>query len=78
MKLLLSVIDRSGFSSFGVPSYNAGRKLKEERHLNGNVTYYFGHALTGQGVKHLYKEMMEEAALVYFCKGLPHLKVQNC
>ncbi|MFJ7920682.1 nucleotide kinase [Lysinibacillus fusiformis] len=37
--------------------------------MNGNVTYYFGHALTGQGVKHLYKEMMEEAELVYFLQG---------
>jgi len=33
------------------------------------VTYYFGHALTGQGVKHLYTEMMEEAKLVYFLQG---------
>lgn len=42
--------------------------------LNGNVTYYFGHALTGQGVKHLYKELMEEAELVYFLQGAPTFK----
>lgn len=42
--------------------------------MNGNVTYYFGHALTGQGVKHLYKEMIEEAELVYFLQGAPTFK----
>lgn len=42
--------------------------------LNGNVTYYFGHALTGQGRKHLYKEMMEEASLVYILQGAPTYK----
>ncbi|MET4562792.1 hypothetical protein ABIA69_003983 [Lysinibacillus parviboronicapiens] len=35
------------------------------------MTYYFGHALTGQGRKHLYKEMMEEATLVYVLQGAP-------
>jgi len=38
------------------------------------VTYYFGHALTGQGVKHLYKELMDEAELVYFLQGAPAFK----
>ncbi len=42
--------------------------------MNGNVTYYFGHALTGQGVKHLYKELMDEAELVYFLQGAPAFK----
>ncbi|GLC88006.1 nucleotide kinase [Lysinibacillus piscis] len=37
--------------------------------MNGQVTYYFGHALTGQGVKHLYSEMMEEAEQVYLLQG---------
>ena len=44
---------------------------KGGRTLNGNVTYYYGHALTGQGRKHLYKEMMDEAALVYVLQGAP-------
>ena len=47
---------------------------KGGRTLNGNVTYYFGHALTGQGRKHLYKEMMDEAALVYVLQGAPTYK----
>ncbi len=38
------------------------------------MTYYFGHALTGQGRKHLYKEMMEEATLVYVLQGAPTFK----
>ncbi len=42
--------------------------------MNGNVTYYFGHALTGQGIKHLYKEMMDEAELVYILQGAPTFK----
>jgi len=42
--------------------------------LNGNVTYYFGHALTGQGIKQLYKEMMDEAELVYLLQGAPTMK----
>ena len=39
--------------------------------MNGNVTYYYGHALTGQGRKNLYKDMMEEASLVYILQGPP-------
>lgn len=42
--------------------------------MNGNVTYYFGHALTGQGIKHLYKEMMDEAELVYVLQGASTFK----
>ncbi|MFF2179124.1 nucleotide kinase [Lysinibacillus sp. NPDC058147] len=42
--------------------------------MNGNVTYYYGHALTGQGVKHLYEEMMDEAELVYILQGAPTFK----
>ena len=47
---------------------------KGGRTLNGTVTYYFGHALTGQGKKHLYKELMDEAALVYVLQGAPTYK----
>lgn len=42
--------------------------------MNGNVTYYYGHALTGQGRKNVYKEMMEEASLVYILQGPPTYK----
>ena len=38
-------------------------------HLNGVITHYMGKSYTGQGVKTLYKEIIQEAAQVYFFKG---------
>lgn len=37
--------------------------------MNGTVTYYYGRALTGQGEKQLYQELMEEAQEVIYIIG---------
>lgn len=37
--------------------------------MNGSVTYYYGRALTGQGEKQLYRELIDEADQVYFLVG---------
>lgn len=37
--------------------------------MNGNITYYYGRALTGQGEKQLYRELIDEAKEVTFIVG---------
>lgn len=37
--------------------------------MNGTITYYYGRALTGQGEKHLYAELIDEALDVTFLVG---------
>lgn len=39
------------------------------RHLSATITHFFGHALTGQGIKHVYNEIMNEAKNVYLLNG---------
>ncbi|SOC11650.1 hypothetical protein SAMN05880501_106240 [Ureibacillus xyleni] len=44
--------------------------------MNGQVTYFYGRALTGQGVKHLYTDIINnEAKMVYLLQGSSGFKV---
>ncbi|WP_246027632.1 nucleotide kinase [Lysinibacillus antri] len=46
--------------------------------MSGTVTHFFGRALTGQGMKALYKELMEnEANTIYLLKGASGFKVSE-
>lgn len=46
--------------------------------LKGTVTRFYGHAMTGQGMKHVYKELMNtEANTVYLLKGAHGFKVSE-
>lgn len=46
--------------------------------MTGIVTYFFGQAMTGQGMKHLYKELMStEANTVYLLKGAHSFKISE-
>jgi len=45
--------------------------------LTATVTHYFGQALNGQGMKHLYNEVMSEAKSVYLIKGAHGFKVAD-
>ena len=46
--------------------------------MTGIVTYFFGQAMTGQGMKHLYKELMStEANTVYLLKGAHSFKISD-
>lgn len=46
-----------------------GSNLRGDERMNGTVTYFYGRALTGQGEKQLYRELMEEAREVIFFVG---------
>lgn len=48
------------------------------RQLSVKVTHFFGQALTGQGIKHVYNEIMNEADTVYLLKGAQGFKVADC
>lgn len=37
--------------------------------MSNTVTHFFGQALTGQGIKNVYKDLMNEAKTVYLLKG---------
>nr|WP_232337122.1 nucleotide kinase [Lysinibacillus timonensis] len=45
--------------------------------MNGTITHFFGRALTGQGMKNLYKELMTEAKTVYLIKGAYGFKISD-
>ncbi|MDX1807629.1 MAG: hypothetical protein R3267_11450 [Paenisporosarcina sp.] len=45
--------------------------------LNGTITHQFGRAYTGQGVKHIYNELIEEARKVYFIKSPPTFRLSE-
>lgn len=45
--------------------------------LKGSITKYFGQAMTGQGWKNLYKDIVREAKEVYFLKGIFGFNVSN-
>ncbi len=46
--------------------------------MNGTVTHFFGQAMTGQGMKHVYKELMNtEADKVYLLKGAHGFKISK-
>ncbi len=46
--------------------------------MSGIVTHFFGRALTGQGVKDLYKELIEnEANTIYLLKGVSDFKASE-
>jgi len=47
------------------------------RELGVNSTQFFGQALTGQGMKHVYSEIMKEAKTVYLLKGAHGFKVSD-
>lgn len=46
--------------------------------MSSTVTHFFGQALTGQGMKHVYKEMLNEAKTVYLLKGAHGFIVADC
>ena len=41
------------------------------------ITHFFGQAMTGQGVKHVYKDIMNEAKTVYLLKGAYGFKISE-
>ncbi|MDN4492027.1 nucleotide kinase [Ureibacillus aquaedulcis] len=46
--------------------------------MSSTVTHFFGQALTGQGIKQLYNEIMSEAKTVYLLKGARGFTVAEC
>ncbi|MFC7685910.1 nucleotide kinase [Ureibacillus sp. GCM10028918] len=46
--------------------------------MSYTVTHFFGQALTGQGMKHVYNDIMNEAKTVYLLKGAPGFTVAEC
>ncbi|HWL11762.1 MAG TPA: nucleotide kinase [Ureibacillus sp.] len=45
--------------------------------MSGKATHFFGQALTGQGMKHVYDEVMNEAKTVYLINGAQGFKVAD-
>ncbi len=45
--------------------------------MNSTILHFFGKALTGQGMKNVYKEVMNEAKTVYFLKGAHGFKLSE-
>lgn len=45
--------------------------------MKGSITKFFGQALTGQGLKDIYKEIIKEADRVYLLKGIFGFNVSN-
>ncbi|WP_431027220.1 nucleotide kinase [Lysinibacillus sp. LZ02] len=43
--------------------------------MSKTVTHFFGHAMTGQGMKNVYKDLMNEAETVYLLKGAHSFQV---
>lgn len=41
------------------------------------ITHFFGQAMTGQGIKHVYKDIMNEAKAVYLLKGAHGFKISE-
>ena len=54
------------------------RQQKERNEpMNGIITHQFGRAFTGQGVKNIFAELIEEAQSVYFIKSPPTFKLSE-
>ncbi|WP_253896124.1 nucleotide kinase [Solibacillus sp. R5-41] len=45
--------------------------------MSGAITHFFGQAMTGQGIKNVYKEVMNEAKTVYLLKGAHGFKISE-
>jgi len=45
--------------------------------VNGTITHQYGRAFTGQGVKNIYSELIDEARKVYFIKSPPTFKLSE-
>ncbi|MFY3793045.1 nucleotide kinase [Ureibacillus sp. MALMAid1270] len=45
--------------------------------MNSTILHFFGKALTGQGMKNVYKDLMKEAKTVYFLKGANGFKLSE-
>lgn len=45
--------------------------------MSGTITHFYGQALTGQGIKNVYKDLMNEAKIVYLLKGAHGFKVSE-
>lgn len=43
--------------------------------MNKTITHYYGQAMTGQGIKNVYKDLMNEAKTVYLLKGAHGFKI---
>lgn len=54
-----------------------GIPIRKDDHLKGSITKFFGQAMTGQGMKNLYQEIIKEADKVYFLKGIFGFNVSN-
>ncbi len=57
--------------------YKVNKPMGGWRQLSVNVTHFFGQALTGQGIKNVYDEIMHEANTVYLIKGAQGFKVAD-
>lgn len=51
--------------------------LWKDDFLNGTITHFYGRALTGQGMKNVYKELMNEVKKVYLLKGAHGFKISK-
>ncbi|MEG0440264.1 MAG: nucleotide kinase [Solibacillus sp.] len=45
--------------------------------MSSTITHFFGQAMTGQGIKNVYKEVMNEAKTVYLLKGAHGFKISE-
>ncbi len=59
-------------------SYSSFSLLNErDECMNGSITNQFGRAFTGQGVKNIYTDLINEARKVYFIKSPPTFKLSE-
>ncbi|MBM7609669.1 hypothetical protein JOD29_002945 [Lysinibacillus composti] len=45
--------------------------------MSATITKYFGHAMTGQGMKNVYQDLLNESSTVYFFKGPQGFKLSS-
>lgn len=59
-------------------SYSSFSMLYERvNRMNGTITHQFGRALTGQGMKNIYEDLIGEARKVYFIKSPPTFRLSE-
>ena len=52
-------------------------RIWKDDDISATTTHFFGQALTGQGIKNVYQDVMNEADAVYFLKGAHGFKVSD-
>lgn len=52
-------------------------RLRKDDVISSTITHFFGQALTGQGIKNVYQDVMNEADAVYLLKGAHGFKVSE-